>query len=163
MVANMKVNALQERSGAPASWDNVLHGGQSLGYVEATHQLLQQNVPQRNLTYYLPLTQKTPAEERKAALERTHEEWVKMIIDDLKVVHPNIEESLDEVNVMVWGHAMAQPLPNFIHGGIRKNLANSIGNKIHFAHTDLSGVSIFEEAFYQGLKAAKQTLLHLPS
>jgi hypothetical protein len=29
---------------------------------------------------------------------------------------------------------------------------------LFFAHTDLSGVSIFEEAFHQGIRAANQVL-----
>ena len=33
-----------------------------------------------------------------------------------------------------------------------------IDNQIFFAHSDLSGVSIFEEAFHQGINAAKQVL-----
>jgi len=29
---------------------------------------------------------------------------------------------------------------------------------IHFAHTDLSGVPLFEEAFYHGIRAAEEVL-----
>lgn len=158
MVANLSVDKLQERSGAPPSWDNVLYKGKGLGYVDATHQLLQQHTGARNLTYYLPLTEGSIAEERKAAQQRTHEEWVQMILDDLLPVHPNLSSSLREVNVMIWGHSMPQPLPGMIHGGLRPQLSASINNHIHFAHTDLAGVSIFEEGFYQGLNAAKKIL-----
>jgi hypothetical protein len=71
-------------------------------------------------------------------------------------VHPNIDEAVKEVNILLWGHAMAQPLPGMIHGGIRQQLAISPDPRIHFAHTDLAGISIFEEAFYQGITAAQQ-------
>ena len=158
MVANIAVSRLEERSGAPLSWDNVIYGSSSLGYVEATHELLSQTSSRKNLTYYLPLTEGTVADARKAAQERTHEQWVKIIIDDLKKVHPNIEEAIQEVNVMIWGHAMAQPLPGMVHGSLRAELSTSIKNKIHFAHSDLAGCSIFEEAFYQGLKASEKVL-----
>lgn len=158
MVANLKVEKLEERSGAPLSWDNVLHGSQSLGYVEASHQLLQQDKAQRNLTYYLPLTQEPPAEARKKAQAKTHEQWVKEILDELRVVHPNIDEAVKEVNVILWGHAMAQPLPGMIHGGVRQQLAQSPDERIQFAHTDLAGISIFEEAFYQGIGAAERVV-----
>lgn len=161
MVANLNVQALQERSGAPISWDNVFYDSTSLGYVHTTHELLNQHMLKRNLTYYLPLTAGDPKDERKAAQEKTHEQWVAQVISDLKRVHPNIEEAVEEVNVMVWGHAMAQPLPGMIHGPVRKQLATSIGERIHFAHTDLAGVSLFEEAFYQGLGAAKKVKTHL--
>lgn len=158
MVANLKVRALEERSGAPLSWDNVLHNSSSLGYVEATHELLQQHSDFKNLTYYLPLTEKTPVEERRSAQTKTYEEWVALIMQDLQKVHPNIDQATEELNIMIWGHAMAQPLPGIIHGNIRKDLSASINNKIHFAHTDLAGISIFEEAFYQGIRAARKII-----
>ncbi len=158
MVANLKVTKLEERSGAPLSWDNVLHNSQSLGYVEATHELLQQQSLQKNLTFYLPLTDLSPAEERKLAHQRTFDQWKDLILDDLKKIHPNIRQATEEINIMLWGHAMAQPLPGLIHGEARKSLSKSIDNKIHFAHTDLAGISIFEEAFYQGIGAAKKII-----
>lgn len=158
MVANLKVNQLEERSGAPLSWDNVLHNSESLGYVEATHELLQQQSLKKNLTYYLPLTKLSPVEERKLAQKKTFEQWVELILNDLKKIHPNIRQATEEINVMIWGHAMAQPLPGLIHGEARKALASSIADKIHFAHSDLAGISIFEEAFYQGIGAATKII-----
>ena len=110
----------------------------------------------RNLTYYLPLTGNSVAEERKATQAKTFEQWVDKIIGDLKRIHPNIEQVVEELNIQVWGHAMAQPLPGIVHGSLRRELGASIDNNIHFAHTDLAGVSLFEEGFYQGLQAAKK-------
>jgi len=158
MVANLKVSNLAERSGAPACWDNVLYGSNSLGYVEATHQLLQQGITKRNLTYYLPLTEFEPAEQRKIAIQRSYSEWVDLIINDLKVVHPDIAEKTEQLDIMLWGHAMIQPLPELTFGDVRKKLSMPVNNKIFFAHTDVAGISIFEEAFYQGLKAAKEII-----
>jgi hypothetical protein len=43
----------------------------------------------------------------------------------------------------------------------RTELAKSIGGKVYFAHSDLSGISIFEEAFYQGLDAVDQLIADL--
>ena len=158
MVANITVPVLQERSGAPMSWDNVIYGSNSLGYVEATHELQRQHIARRNLTYYLPLTGLPPAEQRRMAMQTTHAQWADLIIADLKKVHPDIEEKVEEINVMIWGHAMAQPLPGMVFGGLRNQLGASLDGKIHFAHTDLAGISIFEEAFYQGLQAAKKVV-----
>ena len=58
---------------------------------------------------------------------------------------------------------MAQPLPGIVHGSLRQELGASIDNNIHFAHTDLAGVSLFEEGFYQGLQAAKKVQQNLAS
>jgi monoamine oxidase len=154
MVANLSVSKLEERSGTPLSWDNVIYGSDSLGYVEATHQLVAQHQPKRNLTYYLPLTDGDVMSARRKAQETTYEQWTEKVLTDLKRIHPNIEEAMEELNVQLWGHAMAQPLPGMIHGDVRQRLSASINNRIHFAHTDLAGVSLFEEGFYQGLNAA---------
>ena len=41
MVANLRLADLPlDRVGAPLSWDNVIHGSPSLGYVDARHQSL---------------------------------------------------------------------------------------------------------------------------
>jgi predicted NAD/FAD-binding protein len=161
MVANLKVLPLEERSGAAKSWDNVIYESNSLGYVDATHELLQMKPLKRNLTFYYPLTGDTPANERKKAQARTHSEWAEIVFSDLRKVHPDIEAATEELNIMVWGHAMAQPLPGLIYGKTRNELAQSVGNKIHFAHSDLAGISIFEEAFYQGLEAAKKVIKNI--
>jgi hypothetical protein len=52
---------------------------------------------------------------------------------------------------------MISPRPNFIWSGIREQAVKPWRN-IHFAHTDLSGVALFEEAFYHGLRAAGEVI-----
>lgn len=158
MVANLLVTNLKERSGQPLSWDNVLYNSKSLGYVKANQQLISQNIGVNNLTYYLPLTDEVPAIARKKVSTLTHKDWMAYIFKDLQQAHPNISEATRHLDIMIWGHAMAQPLPNLMHGSVRPQLQQSIGNNLHFAHTDLAGISIFEEAFYQGLTAAKKVL-----
>lgn len=158
MVANITVGELDERAGAPLSWDNVIYNSASLGYADATHQDVRLLKPRRVLTYYYPLTEGETTEARKKAQQRTHAQWVGMIMDDLKVVHPDIENKVERIDVMIWGHAMAQPLPDMIHGGVREVLQQSINEVIHFAHSDLAGISIFEEAFYQGIHAADKII-----
>jgi hypothetical protein len=58
---------------------------------------------------------------------------------------------------MRWGHAMIRPKPGFIWGGARQAAAKPYRN-IHFAHSDLSGIPLFEEAFDNGLRAAEELL-----
>jgi hypothetical protein len=58
---------------------------------------------------------------------------------------------------MRWGHAMIRPRPDFIHGGARA-AAQRPFRSVHFAHTDLSGLALFEEAFDHGLRAAEEVL-----
>jgi monoamine oxidase len=161
MVANLTVKALEERQGEELCWDNVLYDSESLGYVEATHQLLQQHIPDKVLTYYLPLTQSDPATERKKALAMQHADWAQLILRDMQKVHRNIHDAVQHIDVMVWGHAMIQPAVNFIHNPIRHEVAQPINNRLFFAHTDLAGISIFEEGFYQGIQAASAVIRSL--
>lgn len=154
MVANLQVKKMTERSGVSTCWDNVLYNTAGLGFVDATHQLTKQHHTHKNFTYYLPLTHLPPAEARKWARERTKEDWQQLILADMKKVYPDIEAALEAISITLWGHAMAQPLPGLITGTNRQALKVSGHPHIHFAHTDLAGISIFEEAFYQGIEAA---------
>jgi hypothetical protein len=156
MVANIKVNELKQKEGVAIAWDNVIYDSTSLGYIDATHQQLQLYKTKRNLTYYMPLCVGDAVTERKQTQGKTHADWVELICADLERVHEDIKEQTEEINVMVWGHAMIQPLPGFISGAARHSMAQSINESIHFAHTDIAGISIFEEAFYQGVNAAKK-------
>lgn len=154
MVANITTTALQERRGYGLCWDNVVYNAASLGYVDATHQRVQQKTPQKVLTWYLPLTQDDPLTARRKATTRTHDEWVQMILTDLTDVHEDIASTVSNIDIMVWGHGMIRPVKHFIHGGARREVGKPINDTIYFAHTDIAGISIFEEAFYQGLHAA---------
>ncbi len=158
LVANLTVNNLEERSGTPLSWDNVIYDSPSLGYVEATHQQIQQIKEKRVLTYYWPLTHLDPVAAREWALQRKHADWTDAIIADLRKVHPDIATQTERIDIMLWGHAMVQPRPGFIFGPPPPRPPTIPRPNIHFAHTDLAGISIFEEGFYQGINAAKKVL-----
>lgn len=160
MIGNLVVkNDLIERKGAWMSWDNVIYNANSLGYINNNHQLLNRVSERLNLTYYLPFTNGDHATRQKV-LDTSYEEWVKIIIDDLKIVHPNIEASIEKVDIHLWGHAMVQPKPGWIFGEYRSSLAKINSNRIFTAHTDYAGISIFEEAFYQGWDAAQKIIAH---
>jgi hypothetical protein len=62
------------------------------------------------------------------------------------------------IDVRLWGHGMIKPKPGFIFGKEKEEAAKPIEGKIFLAHTDLSGISIFEEAFAQGIHAANAIL-----
>jgi hypothetical protein len=53
---------------------------------------------------------------------------------------------------------MISPIPDFIFGENRKNAAKNIDNRIFFAHSDLAGISLFEEAFHQGIAVVENVL-----
>lgn len=84
--------------------------------------------------------------------------WKNHIINDLSQMHPDIDKSIENIDIWRWGHGMVRPIPGFIWSDERKNARHNIDHKIFFAHSDLSGISIFEEAFYHGTRAAKELL-----
>lgn len=154
MIANVTVRGVPEGKGAELAWDNVSYASRSLGYVMADHQALVRHKPRSVLTYYYPLTEREPVEERKRALNLSFEQWADIIIKDLSGTHPGIEQRIEEVNVWVWGHAMVRPVPGIIWGAARQQALAPVG-RIHFAHSDMSGLSLFEEAQYRGIMAAR--------
>jgi hypothetical protein len=157
MVANLTLSAPPISRGAPLAWDNVLYDSPSLGYVAATHQSLRMVQREVVLTYYLPFCGSDPISARSAMRERTHAAWTQMILDDLGRAHPGIESQIENIDIWLWGHGMIRPSPGFLWGEARCAAGEPIGN-IYFAHSDQSGLSIFEEAQYQGVKAAEAVL-----
>jgi phytoene dehydrogenase-like protein len=156
MVANLHLRDHPASTGFPLAWDNVLYESPSLGYVSATHQSGRDQGP-TVLTYYLPLIADDAAAARRAALGRTWEEWVRLILKDLRPAHPGIEDLVERVDVYLWGHAMVRPSPGFLWGAALERAARPVG-RVHFAHTDLSGLALFEEAQYWGIHAAEEIL-----
>ncbi len=157
LVANLRIHGtLDERRGEGLCWDNVLYGSSSLGYIHANHQHLQQPADfDKTLTYYSP---QTSPDARQKAYTNTFPDWKASVLADLRNAHPDLEKSIKEMNCWVWGHGMVKPKPNFIWGTSNSQRRDAIDNKIFFAHSDLSGISIFEEAFINGYKAAKNAI-----
>jgi protoporphyrinogen oxidase len=160
LVANLTLDSFPTpRTGAPIAWDNVIYDSESLGYVVATHQNLQAHQASTVLTYYYPLTG-SPRIERERLLNTAWETWTEAILADLSKPHPEIRDLVSNIDIMRWGHAMVRPKPGFIWGNRRQRFTRPLEG-IHFAHSDLSGFSIFEEAQYRGIQAAEWALREL--
>ena len=138
----------------PLAWDNVLYESASLGYVNATHQ---KGIDYGSTiwTYYYPM-----CNEENGRTKLFNYEWkdlADVCLTDIARAHPEIYELCERIDIMRWGHAMISPRPNFIWSGVREKAMQPYRN-IHFAHTDLSGIALFEEAFYHGLRASNEIL-----
>jgi protoporphyrinogen oxidase len=156
MVANLFLMDRPRDRGFPLAWDNVLYESPSLGYVVATHQRGLDRGP-TVFTYYYPLCDTDPREARSKLLNAGREEWADVALTDLSRAHAEIRTLAERIDVMRWGHAMIRPRPGFIWSEARKT-ASKPYRGIHFAHTDLSGVPLFEEAFYHGIRAADEII-----
>jgi len=158
LVANLTLKSFPvARTGTPIAWDNVIYDSESLGYVVATHQSLRTHLPQTVFTYYYPLTGTSPTEERNRLLQTTWQTWADFILKDLSKPHPEIFALVSHLDVFRWGHAMVRPRPGFVWGRARRKAAENLDH-LYFAHSDLSGFSIFEEAQYRGVLAAEHIL-----
>lgn len=158
--ANLVLRHLpQEQPGFPICWDNVIYASPTLGYVVATHQSLRQNPNSPTVfTWYRAYAQDPNIKRtRWKLLHRSKTAFKQEILDDLSVPHPDIGSLITRMEVMLLGHAMIRPIPGLIWGQARQQ-ASANRARIIFAHSDLSGLSLFEEAQYHGVKAA-ETLL----
>jgi len=158
MVANLTIEHPPRGDERGTTWDNVLYEGRSLGYVVATQQELRPVSPRSVWTYYRPLDDASPSEARTLALARSWESWRDEVLSELKRPHPDIRDLVSHLDVWLWGHAMVRPLPGTF--GASSGLPTSVG-RVHFANSDMSGISIFEEAQYQGVSAALRVLQSL--
>ena len=156
MVANLFLKDRPKSLGFPLAWDNVLYESESLGYVVATHQRGLDRGP-TVFTYYYPLTDADPRAGRTRLMETDWASWADIALTDLSRAHADIRLQVERLDVMRWGHAMIRPRPGFIWGGARIK-ASTPYRRIHFANTDLSGVPLFEEAFFHGVRAAEEVL-----
>ncbi len=156
MVANLFLKDRPASRGFPLSWDNVIYESPSLGYVVATHQRGLDYGP-TVFTYYYPMCDANPRVAREKLLSMDWYSCADVVLTDLERAHPEIRSLADRIDVMRWGHAMIRPYPGFIWGGARAAAIKPFRG-IHFAHTDLAGVALFEEAFHHGVRAAEEIL-----
>lgn len=166
LVSNLWLTSpLSDRPGAPLAWDNVIQtsrgGGEvhepSLGYVNARHQSLAPTPGPMLLTHYWALGGQTaPAlvANRQRLAQQPWRVWAQAVLDDLAPVHPDLPSRLGRMDLMRWGHAMIVPTPGLRGHPALAALARPQG-LLHFAHSDLSAYSVFEEAFTRGTWAAQ--------
>ena len=135
----------------------MIHDSASLGYVVATHQGLATKAGPTVLTWYRPLSDLAPREARRLLLAEPRERWVEAAFADLARPHPEIRSITQRVDVFANGHAMVRPVPGMIWGEARQRVLAHRG-RMHFAHADASGLSLFEEANDRGVAAAEAVL-----
>lgn len=142
------------RPGAPPSWDNVRYGSAALGYVDARHQDLDPTPRPPLLTAYLAL----PQAQRSALLQQPWQHWAGLVLDDLAGTHPDLPAKVERIDLCRFGHAMSIPVPG-LRGSAALAALNEQRGRVVFAHSDLAGYSVFEEAYTAGVLAARRLSL----
>lgn len=148
-----------ERGDAPLSWDNVVYQGRGLGYVVATHQFIRAARPERTVfTAYQALSYRSPVEVRRWLEHATAEDLYAEASCDLEPIYGwRLRKHAVALEITARGHAMATPYPGFLSNRGLATLREKNGPLL-FAHTDLSSLSIFEEAAWWGYQAAQKIL-----
>jgi len=156
LVANIHVDApLDDHPGAPPSWDNVLYGGRALGYVDAQHQSLAPYAGPTVLSAYWALGGNSAAElgaSRAALLKDDARAWADRVVAEIAEAHPDLPEKARRIDLMRYGHAMSVPVPGLRSSAALRALAGP-QRRVHYAHSDLSAYSVFEEALFHGTRA----------
>lgn len=160
LTANLTLERYPDSRGAEPSWDTVFLDSPTLGYVDAMHQSLRTHVDRTVWTFYWALVEGTPAQNRQFLLAKDWAYWKEAILHDLERVHRDIRQCVSRIDVMRMGHAMVRPAVGSIFSEERRRVAR-FHNRVFFANSDLSGISIFEEAQYHGVEAAQKVLMKL--
>lgn len=150
---------LQEKTKIPLSWDNLIYNSEGLGYVNTLHQEISTNLKNKiMLTHYNAPTNDNSKQTRSELLNASWESLSKNVIKDLSIPHPNIRHQIEAIDIMIRGHAMTYPLLGVQNFYNTTEIAQKAPKNLFIAHSDLSSYSIFEEANYWGVKAAKQII-----
>lgn len=154
LISNVHLADHPRSVGFPTAWDNVIYDSQSLGYVVATHQLHRDRGP-TVWTHYLPLADADALSARRKLESLSWSEASEVVVRELTRCHPDFAEHLRRIDVLKWGHGMVRPEVGSMFSAARKAAARPVG-PVHFAHSDLSGMAVFEEAFFHGTRAARE-------
>jgi glycine/D-amino acid oxidase-like deaminating enzyme len=157
LTANLTLERQPNSRGAEPTWDTVFLDSPTLGYVDATHQSLKTFVDRTVWTFYWALAEASPAQGRQLLLDKDWNYWKEAILHDLERVHSDIRQCVSRIDVMRMGHAMVRPQVGAMFSEERQRLTRRDG-RILFANSDLSGISIFEEAQFNGVEAAQKAL-----
>jgi len=157
ITANLILDRWPRSSGLEPAWDNVIFDSPALGYVVATHQSLATDVPRTIWTYYWSLAQGSPQANREWLQHQTWDTLSSRILGDLRRVHPDIDDCVSRIDILRLGHGMIRPTVGFLTRAARQRLV-SADDGLFFAHSDVSGLSLFEEAHDGGVVAADRAL-----
>jgi glycine/D-amino acid oxidase-like deaminating enzyme len=157
ITANLTLDSIPDAGRDEPAWDNVVMSSPTLGYVDAMHQSLRTVADRTVWTFYWALADGTPSANRSMLLAKDWSYWKEAILTDLERVHPRIRSCVSRVDVMRMGHAMVRPAVGALFSPERQALKRS-RDRLVFAHSDVSGLSLFEEAQYRGVTAADRVL-----
>jgi hypothetical protein len=157
LVANLTLETIPDLDRGEPAWDNVVMSSPALGYIDAMHQSLRSVARKTVWTFYWALAEMEPSAGRSFLMAKDWAYWKEAILTDLERVHPRIRACVSRLDVMRIGHAMVRPTVGAVFSEERQALKRS-RDRLVFAHSDVSGLSLFEEAQFRGVTAADRLL-----
>ena len=160
LVGNFVINRFPAEIGrSETAWDNVVYGSPNLGYVSAANQFIRTAKPERAVfTSYTAFGGGKADESRRMLLHAPSEELLPYAAHDLLQAYGSrFFRHVEQIDLTVRGHGMSIPHPGYLNRPQLLQLRRH-NSPLLFAHSDLSGYSVFEEAVYWGVEAAKKTL-----
>lgn len=141
------------------AWDNIVQNSPALGYVVATHQYIRVAKPEKTIfTAYHALAHDTPHNVRQWLLKAEAHDLIEPAAQDLLHVYgKRFWQYVDHIDITVRAHAMSVPRVGYLSSPALAQLRGH-HSRLHFAHSDLSHYSVFEEALYWGVQAAQAVL-----
>lgn len=155
LVANVHLDRWPAERGLPVAWDNVVYDSPSLGYVVSTHQSVRTRIDRTVWTWYHAPVRDPAVIARRALRDLTWPAARDLVLNDLRRAHPDIDGCVSRIDVLTYGHAMPRPVPGFLAATEQLRRWRP-GPRFALAHTDASGLSLFEEALERGVSAASQ-------
>lgn len=160
LVANLFLQRFPtEGPGEPLAWDNVVAGSPGLGWVVATHQGIGTALPPGTVfTAYRALGSADNHAQRQWLQQASARELLELAAQDLDAAYGrDWRAHCVGAELTVHGHAMAVPRPGFLDEPLAARAREFLkpGTSLAFAHADLSGFSVFEEACHWGVEAAQ--------
>ena len=141
------------------AWDNIVYGSPSLGYVVASHQHIHVARPSYTIfTAYTALNHSSPANVRRQLLAAEPRDLLDIAAQDLLAAYgKRFWQHVAHIGITVRAHAMSAPSAGYLSQPTLLALRQH-QSRLHFAHSDLSGYSVFEEAAWWGVEAARRIL-----
>ena len=148
-----------EGAGEALAWDNVIYGSGGLGYIAASNQLIRVAKPARTVfTAYSALNHADPATVRQWLLAAPDAELLAFAAQDLTAAYGRrFWHAVEAVDIGIRAHAMRIPRPGYLDDA-QLAAVRTHRSRLHFAHSDLSGYSVFEEAAFWGVEVAQRVL-----
>ncbi len=151
-VAVLHCDAPLASTGVPLAWDSVEYGASHLGYISNAHQHGSYGGP-TVLTWYQPLAG-AQAAGRADLLTAAWETESDLVMQALSPLHTDLRARVQHLDIWHWGHGTVRPTVGLHVDDRLAALSEPVGRVLR-AHTDLSGLSLFEEALWHGVQAAE--------